>query len=103
MYKLLYTYTIGKRKRRRSPAIAKFMLSIREEPYQTISAEARERGVSVQELLRAVIVPEWVKDNIAQSTLQQPLREVALRISNHSALSAQPDPFLKAALVRPRT
>ena len=40
------------------------MLSIREEAFQVISEEARERGVSVQELLRAVVVPEWVKDNI---------------------------------------
>jgi hypothetical protein len=79
------------------------MLSIREESYQRISAEARERGVSVQELLRAVILPEWVKDNIAPSTLQQPLGQVAPRMSNHSTFSAQREPFLKAVLVRPRT
>jgi hypothetical protein len=82
-------------------AIAKLMLSIREESYQIISAEARERCVSVQELLRAVILPEWVKDNIAPSTAQQPLREVAPRMSNGSTFSAQRDPFLKA--IRPRT
>jgi len=79
------------------------MLSIREESYQIISAEARERGVSVQELLRAVVLPEWVRDNIARSTLQQPLREVAPQIGDHSSLSAQRDSFLKTAFIRPRT
>jgi len=43
-----------------------------------------------------VILPEWVKANIAPSTLHQPLRQVAPQVSNHSTLSAQPDPFLKA-------
>src|SRR6266571_6491461 len=90
-------------KGRRSSAIAKFMLSIREESYRIISAEARERGVTVQELLRAVILPEWVKENIVPSTLQQPLREVARRRSNDSTLSAQREPFVEAAFIRPRT
>lgn len=43
--------------------MVKLMLSIRNESFQRISSEAMERGVTVQELLRAVIVPEWVREN----------------------------------------
>ncbi len=49
------------------------MLSIREEPFKTISAEARDRGISVQELLRAVVVPDWVRENIDLSGQPRPL------------------------------
>ena len=47
--------------------MTKFILSIRDQSFQTISSEAKERGVSVQELLRAVIVPEWVRKNMKPS------------------------------------
>ena len=100
MYKLLYTYPTGRGKRRRSSAIAKFMLSIREESYQRISAAASERGVSVQELLRAVVLPEWVKDNIGPSTLTQPLRQAAPQTARYSIPSKQPDPFIRVPLAR---
>jgi len=40
------------------------MLSVAEETFLTISTLAKKRGISVQELLRAVIVPEWVRENL---------------------------------------
>jgi hypothetical protein len=40
------------------------MLSVSEETYLNVSTQAKKRGISVQELLRAVIVPEWVKENL---------------------------------------
>jgi hypothetical protein len=36
------------------------MISVREENFRLLSLEARERGITSQELLRAVIVPDWV-------------------------------------------
>ncbi len=81
-------------------AIAKFMLSIREEAFQVISGEARERGVSVQELLRAVVLPEWVKDNIGPSTLTRPLRVAAPQTARYSIPSKRPDPFIRVPLAR---
>ena len=42
----------------------KIMLSVAEETFVTISTLAKKRGISVQELLRAVIVPEWVRENL---------------------------------------
>jgi hypothetical protein len=46
--------------------MAKFMLSLRQDSMTVISVEARNRGISVQELLRAVIIPEWVKTNLRE-------------------------------------
>ena len=40
------------------------MLSMGEETFLNMSYQAKKRGISVQELLRAVIVPEWVKENL---------------------------------------
>jgi len=53
------------------------MLSVHEESFTTIAAEAKARGISVQELLRAVVVPDWVRDNIDPSARRRSLREVA--------------------------
>ena len=49
-----------------SRPMAKFMLSLRQDSMKVISVEAINRGISVQELLRAVIIPEWVKTNLQQ-------------------------------------
>ena len=41
--------------------MAKFMLSLRDENFQLLITESQERGISIQELIRAVIIPDWVK------------------------------------------
>ncbi len=43
--------------------MAKFMLSLRDENFQLLTLEAQQRGISVQELIRAVIIPDWVKQS----------------------------------------
>jgi hypothetical protein len=37
------------------------MASVTEETFQLLLSEAKSRGISVQELLRAVIIPDWVR------------------------------------------
>ena len=37
------------------------MIAFGPQTYTMLNSEAKERGVSVQELLRAVIIPEWFK------------------------------------------
>jgi len=39
----------------------KVMIAFGPQTYTMLNSEAKERGVSVQELLRAVIIPEWFK------------------------------------------
>ena len=41
--------------------MAKFMLSLRDENFKLLMNEAHDRGITVQELIRAVIIPDWVK------------------------------------------
>jgi hypothetical protein len=41
--------------------MAKLTVSIRDESYRLLSFEVRERGITIQELIREVIVPEWVR------------------------------------------
>ncbi len=43
--------------------LAKFMLSLRDENFKLLMSEATDRGITVQELIRAVIIPDWVKVN----------------------------------------
>jgi hypothetical protein len=38
----------------------KFMLTLVPSVYQTLMDQADERGISIQELVRAVIVPHWL-------------------------------------------
>ena len=45
--------------------MAKFMLSLRDENFNLLTNEAEDRGITVQELIRAVIIPDWVKINNA--------------------------------------
>jgi hypothetical protein len=51
--------------------MAKLMIAIGDENYRLLSLEARVRGITVQELLRAVIVPDWVRfSNIPRIPIQ---------------------------------
>ena len=79
------------------------MISVHEESFKTIAAEASDRGISVQELLRAVVVPDWVKDNVDQSAQRRSLREVAARLKSRSKSSPERDPFVTVAPIRSRT
>ncbi len=56
----------------------KIMLSLADETFLTVSSQAKKRGISVQELLRAVIVPEWVKENLRPPTMSTRTVGVAL-------------------------
>jgi hypothetical protein len=49
--------------------LAKFMLSLRDESFELLQTEAEDRGISIQELIRAVIIPDWVKlNNVTKPT-----------------------------------
>ena len=45
--------------------MARFMVAIGDENFQLLSLEARDRGITIQELIRAVIVPDWFSNNNA--------------------------------------
>ncbi len=56
-----------------SVPMSKFMLSVRLENFRLLENAAEQRGISVQELLRAVIIPDWVH-KVASETIKPYLR-----------------------------
>ena len=65
------TIQTSRRRRRGSAAPAetvqhhrtKFMQTLSVPVYKALLALAKKKGVSLQELLRAEIIPEWLKEN----------------------------------------
>lgn len=51
---------IGRFPEKKQP-LKKFVMSLRNENFDNLTSIAGARGISVQELLRAVIIPEWTK------------------------------------------
>jgi len=40
----------------------KFMQSLNQEIYNRLHEIAKSRGITIQELIRAVIIPDWLKE-----------------------------------------
>jgi hypothetical protein len=51
----------------------KFIQTLDDDVYQEISSRAQERGVSLQEFFRAVIVPDWNQHRLQQARITQSL------------------------------
>src|SRR6266568_2411963 len=60
---LEWTIGLGVVKEKLARNNKKFMQTLETETYHTIAKEASQRGATVQELLRAVIIPEWLSEN----------------------------------------
>ena len=41
--------------------MAKFMQTLETKVYNKLDEKAKARGISIQELIRAVVVPEWLQ------------------------------------------
>jgi len=48
------------------------MVAFGPQTFTLLDTEAKQRGISVQELLRAVIIPEWFKKNSDVSFTKSP-------------------------------
>ncbi|HEX4919848.1 MAG TPA: hypothetical protein VFV92_03815 [Candidatus Bathyarchaeia archaeon] len=46
--------------------MVKFIMSIGNEAFSVLANEAKHRDVTVQQLLRAVVVPDWIKENMTE-------------------------------------
>lgn len=57
--------------------MTKFMMSLRDENYRVLTGAAIDRGISVQELLRAVIIPDWVRDSPQEIVVRETPRQIA--------------------------
>ncbi|HYY90382.1 MAG TPA: CopG family transcriptional regulator [Candidatus Dormibacteraeota bacterium] len=52
--------------------LPKFMQTFDDSIYRELEKEAKRRGVSIQELIRAVIVPEWTTDHHKSEAKEAP-------------------------------
>jgi hypothetical protein len=53
--------------------MAKFIMSIGDTAFEILSNEAKNRDVTVQQLLRAVVVPDWIEQNAdGQPSVENP-------------------------------
>ena len=80
--------------------MAKFIMTVGDKTLQLLDAEAEKRNVSVQELLRAVIVPEWVRSNLGTSVAQTAKGEVDSQIMSPSVYRMQREPVLQPSIDR---
>ena len=54
----------------------RLMVSFRDESFRLLAFEAKNRGVTIQELLRAVIVPDWIRlGNVSESSTESGERQ----------------------------
>ena len=52
--------------------MAKFIFSVGDENYRVLATEAKTRDITIQELIRAVIIPDWMRHNLDIRSLKDP-------------------------------
>jgi hypothetical protein len=77
-------------------------MSVGEETLRVLTTEAEKRNVRVQQLIRAVIVPEWVRNNLTIGGIQTVRREVAPELTRPSVYNMQGRRVLQASMDRVR-
>jgi len=82
--------------------VAKFILSVGDETFRVLATEARKRDVTVQQLLRAVIVPEWVRENLEMNPIQPAYREISPHLMRPPIYTSQREPVLQTSRSRIR-
>jgi hypothetical protein len=82
--------------------MAKFILTVGEDMFKLLASEAERRDVTVQQLLRAVVVPDWVKDNIEINPPRMPVGEIAPHLMRESIYPGPRDQLLQTPVNRLR-
>ena len=50
--------------------MAKFIFSLGDANYRLLASEAKGRDITIQELIRAVIIPDWMRNHLDQRTFK---------------------------------
>jgi len=66
--------------------MAKFIFSMGNENYRKLQAEAKTRDVTIQALIRTVVIPEWIRTHIetTATTTHTNLAETTSSLLGHS-------------------
>ncbi len=83
----------------------KFMQSLGEDNYHRLLAEAKARDVTVQALIRTIVIPDWLKAApTGQTNIQNTLAQPTRLLSRTGILTEQARrPLLNATIGRART
>lgn len=82
--------------------IAKFIMTVGDETLRVLTTEAEKRNLRVQQLIRAVIIPEWVRHHLAMSGVHSDRKEIASHLTRPSVYDLQREPVLQARMNRNR-
>lgn len=52
--------------------MVKFIFCLGDHSFETLQAEAQARDIKVQQLIRAIIIPDWIRQNIRQDQRPNP-------------------------------
>jgi hypothetical protein len=55
------------------------MVAFGEQTFTLLNEEARARGITIQELLRAVVIPDWFKAKYEPIPRRNPIQERRIR------------------------
>lgn len=61
--------------------MAKFIMSVGDETLRVLTTEAEKLNVRVQQLIRGIIVPEWVRNNLVTSAAEPARREIDIQLT----------------------
>lgn len=75
-------------------------MSVGDETLRVLTTEAEKRNVRVQQLIRAVIVPEWVRNNLVTCAAQPARREIDIQLTRPSLYDLRRDPAFESSIDR---
>ena len=79
--------------------MAKFIFSVGDGNFRLLATEAKARDITIQELIRAVIIPDWMKLNLDSKTL----REATSLLAESTALVNQRPLIIPSPIGRLKT
>ncbi|HEX4919542.1 MAG TPA: hypothetical protein VFV92_02240 [Candidatus Bathyarchaeia archaeon] len=82
--------------------MTKFIMCVGDETLRILTTEAQKRDVGVQQLIRAVIVPEWVRRNLATNAEEPQRREIDSHLTRASVYNLQRESVLQSSMDRVR-
>ena len=80
--------------------MAKFIMSVGDETLRVLTTEAEKRNVRVQQLIRAVIVPEWVRNNLVAGAALPARSEIDIQLTRPSFYDLRRDPAFESRMDR---
>jgi hypothetical protein len=88
--------------------MAKFIFSMGNENYRKLQLEAKTRDVTIQALIRTVVIPEWIRTHIdttatTTTNTHSSITETSSLLSNATGILGQSHRSLPSSVGRSRT